>query len=79
LVVFFQFEELLSQSGLLEATTRSNDFSAADMSSAERAARHGQLKQLREMKKGEIFFFSYAIISLIRYHFVIFTFLSFSL
>jgi hypothetical protein len=78
LVVFFQFEELLSQSGLLEATTRSNDFSAADMSSAERAARHGQLKQLREMKKGENFF-SFTIISLIPYHFVILTFLSFSL
>ena len=49
-----QFEELLSQANLLEPTTRSNDFSAGDMSSSERAARHGQLKQLREMKKGII-------------------------
>jgi hypothetical protein len=37
----------------MESAVRANDFSSADMSSTERAARHGQLKQLREMKKGE--------------------------
>ena len=42
-----QFKELLKQSGLLK--DRSDDF--RNMNSVERAKRHGELKQLKSMKK----------------------------
>ena len=41
-----QFEDLLRESGLLE-----EDRSGTNLSSSERMARHGELKQLREAKR----------------------------
>jgi len=47
-----QFKELLEQAGLLKKEEMSNELSR--MTSSERASRHGELKQLRQLRKEQL-------------------------
>ena len=46
-----QFKELLEQSGLLKKEDSSGSGDLSKLTSAERAARHGEMKQLRDKKR----------------------------